>query len=254
MFTEEEALAVTLGLMMARWLGLSVTAPATEGALAKVERVLPLTVGERIRALQQTIAFTQTSRHSTPASSGLLLTLSAAAQQQRQIWLRYQAREGPESQREVDPYGLVFHYGRWYLVGLDHHSHETRVFRVDRVLGVKPRDESFQRPPDFDPVEHLARTLANIPWGFEIEVFLETTLSDARSRVPAYVANLEETPGGVILRTQGDDLRSVAQSLVGIGCNFVILRPLELRQELGRLGAELVELAHRSVLSSEERE
>ena len=253
MFTEEEALAVTLGLMAARWLGLSATAPATEGALAKVERVLPLPVAKRIRALQATIGFTQSSPHSTPASSDLLLTLSAAAQQRQRIWLRYQARERPESERELDPYGLVFHYGRWYLVGLDHRSHEIRVFRVDRVLEVKPRDEGFQRPPDFDPVERLARALANIPWGFEIEVLLETTLSDARSRVPTHVANLEETSCGVILRTQGDDLRAVAQSLVSIGCNFVVLCPLELRQEVGRLGAELVELAHRSVVSSEEQ-
>src|SRR6266704_3053454 len=41
MFTEDEALALTLGLKAARRMGLALTAPAVEGALAKVERVLP---------------------------------------------------------------------------------------------------------------------------------------------------------------------------------------------------------------------
>src|SRR5215831_1348334 len=41
MWTEEEALAVTLGLRAAQQLGLSQTVPTVESALAKVERVLP---------------------------------------------------------------------------------------------------------------------------------------------------------------------------------------------------------------------
>src|SRR5688572_19864892 len=59
MFTEQEALAVTLGLLAARQLGLSVAAaPATEGALAKIERVLPVAVAARMRALEESIGFT----------------------------------------------------------------------------------------------------------------------------------------------------------------------------------------------------
>ena len=40
-FTEDEALALTLSLLMAREHGLDRTTPAFEGALAKIERVLP---------------------------------------------------------------------------------------------------------------------------------------------------------------------------------------------------------------------
>src|SRR5918992_645638 len=45
MFSEDEALGVTLGLLAARELGLAGEAPAIEGALAKLARVLP----ERVR-------------------------------------------------------------------------------------------------------------------------------------------------------------------------------------------------------------
>jgi predicted DNA-binding transcriptional regulator YafY len=49
MFSEDEALAVVLGLLAARRLGLAVAAPAAEGALAKIERVLPANLRERLR-------------------------------------------------------------------------------------------------------------------------------------------------------------------------------------------------------------
>ncbi|HJZ49553.1 MAG TPA: HTH domain-containing protein, partial [Roseiflexaceae bacterium] len=48
MFTEDEALALTLGLLAARRMGLAAAAPAVEGALAKVERVMPATLRARM--------------------------------------------------------------------------------------------------------------------------------------------------------------------------------------------------------------
>ena len=51
MFTEDEALALTLGLLAARRLGLMDATLPVEGALAKIERVLPLAVRERVQAL-----------------------------------------------------------------------------------------------------------------------------------------------------------------------------------------------------------
>ena len=247
MLTEEEAMAVTLGLLAARRLGLTGAAPATEGALAKIERVLPVRVAQRIRALEETIAFTQSPSQPAPATSDTLLTLGSATQRQRRVWLRYRDRVGAVSEREFDPYGLVFHYGRWYLVGLDHRSKEVRVFRVDRVVEVEAREEAFQRPGGFDSVEHLERSLASLPWGeFEIEVLLDTTLAAAKTRIPGYAAVLEETEGGVLLRSQEDDLRSMARHLVSVGFGFTVLRPPELREEVGRLAAQLLQTSLRT--------
>src|SRR6476661_8459132 len=42
MFTEDEALAITLGLLAARRFGLTADALGIEGALAKVDRALPI--------------------------------------------------------------------------------------------------------------------------------------------------------------------------------------------------------------------
>src|SRR5918994_1098657 len=55
MFTEEEALGLALGLLAARRLGLAGAAPAVEGALAKVERVMPGALRGRVRDLEETV-------------------------------------------------------------------------------------------------------------------------------------------------------------------------------------------------------
>src|SRR5919199_1797469 len=58
MFGEEEALALTLGLLAARRIGLAdgaMPSPAVEGALAKVERVLPDPLRERVRAVEDAL-------------------------------------------------------------------------------------------------------------------------------------------------------------------------------------------------------
>ncbi|MFN8516013.1 MAG: HTH domain-containing protein [Chloroflexia bacterium] len=50
MLADDEALAVTLGLLFARRFGLTGAAPATEGALAKIERVLPAPLRAQVNA------------------------------------------------------------------------------------------------------------------------------------------------------------------------------------------------------------
>src|SRR5262245_42651045 len=50
MLTEDEALAVVLGLLAARRLGLGAATPSVESTLAKIGRVLPAAVRERVKA------------------------------------------------------------------------------------------------------------------------------------------------------------------------------------------------------------
>lgn len=245
MFTEDEALALTLGLMAARRLGLATTAPAIEGALAKVDRVLPVALRERVQAVQETLAFTPLPPAEPPAG-GTVLTISAAARERRQVLLRYRSWRGEESERLCDPYGVVHHAGRWYLVGWDHLRRAIRVFRMDRVDHAEARDGTFTRPADFDSVQYVLRSLASVPYRWAVEVVLETTLEEAQRRIPASLALLEQTDNGVLLHAQAARLDGMARMLVGLGCPFVVRRPEELKTALCDLAAEIVRLAART--------
>jgi predicted DNA-binding transcriptional regulator YafY len=242
MFTEDEALALTLGLMSARRLGLTAAAPAVEGALAKVERVMPATLRERIQAVQETLVIDGSSFYDAPAG-GMVLTFSVATQQRRRIQMRYRARDDRETERALDPYGVVFFDGRWFTAGYCHLREGLRTFRLDRVLQAELREESFARPDGFDSLAYVARSLANAPGAWSVEVLLETTLDEARQRVPAALAILEPQPDGVALRCHVENLDWIARYLVGLGFPLIVRRPNELREALRRLAAEISAMA-----------
>ncbi len=249
MFTEDEALALTLGLLAARRLGLAATAPAVEGALAKIERVLPLTLRQRVQAIQETLILDFPQTGATPRSE-VLVTLSAAAQQCRRAWLRYLSWQSEETERAVDLYGLyglVYRGGFWYAVGYCHLRTGLRVFRLDRILHAEMHDETYTRPDDFDALGYVLRSLVNVPATWHIEVLLETTLEEARQRVPPVIATLEQAPDGVLMLCSVGNLEWITHFLVGLDCSFVVRHPPELRDELRKLADKIVQIAARSV-------
>jgi predicted DNA-binding transcriptional regulator YafY len=243
MLTEDEAVDVVLGLMAGERLGLS-AGPGT--ALAKVERVLPDRLRERLRGLRERLDFTLMPAEGTTAAAATVLTLGHAAHVRRRVRMTYRSWRGEHTERELDPYGLVFHSRRWYVTGHDHRSGEVRTFRLDRVLAVEPEDVTFEDPGDFDPVRHVISSLAAVPYAHEVEVLLETSLAEAGRRVPPSVATLTEVPGGVLLVSRAERLDGMAALLAGLGWPFVVHAPAELRTAVRDLAAALVVQAERS--------
>lgn len=245
MFTEEEALALILGLLLSRRVGLVDAAPAVEGALAKIDRVLPDRLRGRVQAVQGALAFTPLRGAARASDPALLLGLTSAAQDSRRVWMRYR---GPDdvTERAIDPYGVVHHRGRWYVVGWCHLRDDLRMFRLDRVLALEPREATFSKPLDFDCVEFVLQSLATIQFGWPIEVLLELSLAEARDRIAPDLGTLEECAGGVILRTQADALDWMARLLVQLDCPFRIQHPPELREAVLRLARDLSRRARRA--------
>src|SRR3954449_5004678 len=78
MFSDQEAVALTLALIAVPRLGIAVDPAAAAGALAKLERVLPLSARERVQAVQSTIAIAAGSPENV-VESELVALLSQAA-------------------------------------------------------------------------------------------------------------------------------------------------------------------------------
>ena len=115
MFTTGEAAAVALGLMAARRLGLE-----ADGALAKVRRVLPDRVRLRrrvARAHARLHRASSTPRRPTARRCWRSPTPPAATAASTPAT---PTRAGVETARELSPYGLVAHSGRWYVPAFDH--------------------------------------------------------------------------------------------------------------------------------------
>ncbi len=241
MWTEEEAVAVTLGLQAIRQIGLSQPIPTIEHALAKVERVLPQALREQVQAVQETVVLDLVTR-SRAELSMYVMPLSTAASQGKRVWMRYQARPGEEHERAFDCYGLVYHSGQWYAVGYCHLRQDTRVFRLDRIRALEVREGRFTPPAHFDCLAYMIQAVAAIPSRWLAEVLLQTSLEQIREAVLATFATLEETPAGILLRAYDDDLQHTARFLVSLGCPFRVLQPPELVEELRVLARTLLDM------------
>lgn len=246
MFHDDEAFALTIGLIAARKLGLAVAAPAVEGALAKVERVLPQDLLEQVRALQQALDLSFNATAVAPTSK-VVIALCVARMQARTVQMRYQSWRTDITERKLDPYGIVCRQGFWYVVGYCHLRTELRTFRIDRILHVEMLDETFKPPSEFDCAAFAARSLASTPVGQLVEVLLDTTLEHVECRVPAGLAVLEQTPDGVIFRCYMQHLEWVAHLLLGLECPFTIRQPPELCDAFRALAERAAHLAEQYV-------
>lgn len=243
MFSSEEAIAVTLGLLMAGRLGVSTAVPAASSALAKLQRVLPADVRQRVRALEGSIDVTPAAARAPDVDPQVLMALGAAAAESRRVTLRYRTHQGASSERTIDPYGVVFHAGRWYLAGHDHVRGQPRTYRIDRVSHLGETPERFRRPDGFDAVDHVVRSLASVPYGWDVEVVLHTELDHARWLVPPTVGTVEEHPQGALLRVGAASPEWAARHLVSLGVPFTVLSPDELRVALRDLAGSVAALA-----------
>jgi predicted DNA-binding transcriptional regulator YafY len=68
-----------------------------------------------------------------------------------------------------------------------------------------------------------------VPWPYEVEVLLDLPLDEVTRRLPATLAELSEEDGGTLLRMRVSSLDWTARVLAGLGCDFTIVRPEELR-------------------------
>ncbi|GCE27261.1 transcriptional regulator [Dictyobacter alpinus] len=245
MFNDDEALAMTVGLLVSRKMGLTLATPAVEGALAKIERVLPEALRERVQAIQETLVVDVNPSGAVPRSD-IVLTLSEAARQRRAIQMCYRAFEGAVTERRLDPYGLVYRSGYWYVVGYCHLRLELRTFRLERIVTIEAEEKTFVRPDNFDCLSFVLKAIPSTPAKWFVEVLLDTTLEEAQRIVPPALALLEQVEDGVELKCYVDHLEWMAWILVRLHCTFTVRQPAELRGELLKLGQQITALAERT--------
>lgn len=257
MLTEDEALAVLLGLLAGRRAGLlTIPAQATEAAIAKVRRVLPVPVRQRLDALIDTMGFTIDERPAVSTGTDLLLTLAGAARDSSSVLITYTDRSGNSTERTVDPYGVVSHAGRWYVTGPDSASGQLRTFRVDRIGSARPLSNRFTPAPHgFDPTAAVLSSLAGTPYAHRVRIRVQATIELTRTVFPPGLATIEDSaePGWLQVRLQAENLNWVPRLLATLDHPFVIDEPGELRDRVRELGTRLVAGADRPDHESADR-
>ena len=100
-------------------------------------------------------------------------------------------------------------------------------------------------PPGFDAVAFVSRSLARVPWRWEVELVADASREEVRRDLPATFAEIEERSDGVLVRVRAENLSGAARMLAAVSWAFVILKPAELTTALREHAQALLRISKR---------
>lgn len=139
--------------------------------------------------------------------------------------------------RRVDPWGILFRRGHWYVVGFDHDRGEQRSFRVDRIDG----DVETGPAGAFEPPAHLepATMLRDEPWQYGDEAVVTARVLVDAVQAPAVAQQLGEDAvterrddGSIVVELPVTNTDAFRSFVLGLLDAAEILSPPELRDDM----------------------
>jgi predicted DNA-binding transcriptional regulator YafY len=208
--TDEERAALALAAQVVRLGGQS---PGT-GAIFKLGGAPATAGGEPLMA-------------DLGSATAWLPDLFLAVTERRTVRLGYRGAE-----RGLEPYGLAFRRGHWYVVGRSRGS--VRSFRVDRIesLRIGERGGAFDRPKGFRSADHLPVA----PWeaGEEPQrvrvVFDHEVAWWARRQIPPGTPIEDRAGGGIEVELEVANLDAFVGWLIGFEDRAEIVEPTAVRE------------------------
>jgi len=217
-------------------------APDAKAALRKLVRALPQTFREHAEAAAEAVVIdpARWGEH-TKERPELVRRLQDAVVRRLKVRLVYAGRGRQESERLIDPLGLVDKDDIWYLIAGTPKG--QRTFRVERVVSAELTDEPFERPADFD----LSTAWNEIVEQMEVRrsgltatvVMDERHLWVMQDRLGRHCEVDGMEGDRVRIKVTAPTPLMIAQHLAGWGGSIEVIDPPSVQAELARLGTEL---------------
>ncbi|MFJ5613319.1 helix-turn-helix transcriptional regulator [Streptomyces sp. NPDC093221] len=248
---DEEAVAVALCLRTGAGSSVEGIQETSVRALTKLEQVLPSRLRHRVQAMQ---AVTVRPRAAGPTVGQEVLTVIGAACRDREL-LRFDYRDyaGKASRRAVEPYRLVHHGWRWYLLAYDVDRADWRTFRVDRMEPKPPTGPRFTpRELPEDAAEYVAKGVTSHAYRFQARVVLHAPASTVRQIWAGFGAVDPLDADTCELTTGFESLDALAMFVGMLGVDFEVREPPELAEYLRVVAGRLTRAADRGVADGTE--
>ncbi|WP_069467178.1 helix-turn-helix transcriptional regulator [Actinacidiphila rubida] len=242
---DEEAVAVALCLRTGAGGIVEGIQETSVRALAKLEQVLPSRLRHRVQAMQ---AVTVEQRTPGPAVGQETLTaIGAACRDHERLRFDYLDHSRAVSRREVEPYRLVHHNRRWYLLAYDVARADWRTFRVDRMEPKTPTGPRFtpRQLPD-DAASYVAKGVTSRAYRYEARVVLHAPADAVRRLAWSGFGTITELgEDSCELVTGFESLDALAMFLGMLGVDFEVKEPPELADHVRVVAARLTRSADR---------
>ncbi|NYE19194.1 helix-turn-helix transcriptional regulator [Microbacterium immunditiarum] len=236
LLTDEEAVAMAIGLRVAASQRLVDGPDTTLTALAKLEQVLPGPLRRRVNALAETV-WPAGIRSGAPVSTEVLGELALACRDHERVRFTYTALSGEVTRRRVEPHVLAPADRHWYLLCWDLERNDWRTFRVDRLSRVEHTRVLFTpRPLTAEEIEEfilVARSWA--PQNIEADAVMELPFDEMRAYFGQWGQGATaEGEGHTRWPMGGGDFRDAmyALSWIPAGVEYTTSLPSPEREEL----------------------
>ncbi len=246
MFTAEEASAFFVGgELVKQFTDASLQGPMAS-ALDKLRAVLPRERQDHVEKLvSRTIVRGRVGRAMPDlAAQRWMVTVQQGVVLRRVLRLTYRGLERDEdTQREVEPLGVVFYGGSWTMVGWCRLRKDIRNFRVDRIRRLELLPVSFEVREGFSLAEYMNRP--DMSGQTPVRVWFHAHAQE-RAQRESYATLIEEKrrDGGAEFTLYSYSLEWTAEWLLSFGERAEAVAPVKLR-ELVRTAAEKIAAKHR---------
>ncbi|MBF8184356.1 YafY family transcriptional regulator [Nonomuraea sp. K274] len=239
---DEEAVAIAVGLRTAAATPVDGIEEASVRALAKLEQVLPSRLRHRVAALAAALV-PMLGGNGPGVDPGNLTVLAGAVAGRERLRFAYQAGDGSETRRLVEPYRLVAAARRWYLLAYDNDRDDWRTFRVDRIgdprrtgVRIPPRE-----PPEQDAAAFVTGKLYSLAPTYEVVATLRLPADQVARRLGTAAGDVQPIDErSCRLHGRADTLEWLASRLLMLGCEFEVHEPQELRAYLRAVAARAI--------------
>lgn len=173
--------------------------------------------------------------------------LAEAVRVRKAVTFTYTNSKGQRRTRSVDPYGLFFREGQWYVTGRDTAAQDVRTFAVERVEDLdvnplRPRTPDFERPAGFD-----VRDQERLPFQYgsspvAVRLRFEAGWAWRAERLARGHGHIEQlADGSAVWTVDGCDIARLASWIVDEGPGVYAVDPPELLEEMSRGLRKVVE-------------
>lgn len=242
MFTAREIATIMVGLNFVRSQVDRTLIEDGNGVELKIKNVLPDDLKSFMNSIsEKTIVDPFLHFGHEKKQGGNWFEITSAISESKKIRFIYKSGStGEVSEREVDPYLVVFYRDHWNMIGFSHERSAIRNFVLDRMEDVRMTGENFEKKTDIDVEGLIFRSGES---GELIRVRVAGLADRAfRANLPTKIFKEERVNSEEIkVSFYFDNLDYINEWMLQFGNNVKIISPKVLKKKRKRLLEKMLE-------------
>ena len=234
-FSRKDALALTLmGSVAAQKLGL-IEGKSFNNAYRKLLARLREISGGEMNDLSDRILIDIEPWKSPPGIPRVMKKIKTALAENKIIAFEYKKAAGKIESQEVNPYGLCYRSGFFYLVGFSRKRNCIRIFRTDRFSKLVVTDETFKQDPKFNLNKFWTKELPEDyeKKGKEVKIIFDKSVASDIKKTKWGAGKTRELKDGKLeLTFKTFDTKRLVSFVLSFGSKAELIEPAHIRRRI----------------------